>query len=340
MSNYRKRLVLFMTILVFGLVSSLGVCLAAEKTYTLRFNTVAGPNEAQTIAMRKFAEVVDKLSAGKIEVKVFHSGQLADQKTGILGVMRGSLEMTSDASASWFADLASYPEIGVLEVAYLYRDLDHMYRVLTGPIGRKYWESLAKRSGIRVLDVWYLGTRQLNLIKKVGVVRRPQDLKGIKLRMPNVEAWLDVGRALGANPTPLGFGEVYMALKTGTIDGQDNPLPTDFSAKFYEVTHYIVLTDHMLGYITPIINEKLWQEMPDKYRVYIKHAIQVARFNMNRIVLEQEASLLGKFQKDFGMEVVIPDKRAFMESAQKFYSQEKFNKRWGKGMYATIQGVD
>jgi len=337
MSNYRKRLFLITSIVILGLVFTLGISFAEEKSYTLRFNTVAGPNEPQTIAMRKFAEVVDNLSGGKIEVKVFHSGQLADQKTGILGVMRGSLEMTSDASASWFADLASYPEIGVLEVAYLYRDLDHMYRALMGPIGQKYWENLAKKSGIRVLDVWYLGTRELNLTKRAGVVRRPEDLKGIKLRMPNVEAWLDVGRALGGNPTPLGFGEVYMALKTGTVDGQDNPLPTDFSAKFYEVTHYIVLTDHMLGYITPIINEKLWQEMPEKYRVYIKHAIQVARFNMNQIVLEQEASLLGKFQKEFGMEVIIPDKKAFMEHAQAFYSQEKFNKRWGKGMYSKIQ---
>jgi tripartite ATP-independent transporter DctP family solute receptor len=337
MSNYKKRLVIITSIVVLGFVFGLGISLAEEKTYTLRFNTVAGPNEPQTIAMHKFGEVVGALSEGNIEVKVFHSGQLADQKTGILGVMKGSLEMTSDASASWFADLASYPEIGVLEVAYLYRDLDHMYRVLMGPIGQEYWENLAKKSGIRVLDVWYLGTRELNLTERAGVVRRPEDLKGIKLRMPNVEAWLDVGRALGANPTPLGFGEVYMALKTGTVDGQDNPLPTDFSAKFYEVTRYIVLTDHMLGYITPIISEKLWQEMPEKYRVYIKHAIQVARFNMNQIVYEQEASLLGKFQKEFGMEVIIPDKKAFMEHAQKFYSQEKFNKRWGEGMYSKIQ---
>jgi tripartite ATP-independent transporter DctP family solute receptor len=340
LSNCRNRWVFFIATLVFGLVSSAGACLAAERTYTLRFNTVAGPNESQTRAMRKFAEVVDKLSGGKIQAKVFHSGQLADQKTGILGIMRGSLEMTGDASASWFADLANYPEIGVLEAAYLYRDLDHMYRVLTGPIGRKYWDNLAERSGIRVLDVWYLGTRQLNLIKKAGVVRRPGDLKGIKLRMPNVEAWLDVGRALGTNPTPLGFGEVYMALKTGTIDGQDNPLPTVYSAKFYEVTQYIVLTDHMIGYVAPIISEKIWQEMPDKYRAYIQKAIQIARFHQNQIVLEQEAILLGKFVKEFGMEVVIADKKAFMENARRFYSQARFDRRWGKGMYARIQGAD
>jgi tripartite ATP-independent transporter DctP family solute receptor len=339
--NHRRTYFVFvlgLVTLAYGL--SLGISSAQEKTYTLRFNTVAAPTQPQVLAMNKFAEVVGKLSGGKIDAKVFHSGQLGDQKTGILGVMRGSLEMTTDASPSWFADLANYPGIGVLEVAYLYRDLDHMYRVLTGSLGQAYWNNLANRSGIRVLDIWYLGTRELNLTKKAGVVKKPEDLKGIKLRMPNVEAWLDVGRALGANPTPLGFGEVYMALKTGTIDGQDNPLPTDFSAKFYEVTHYIVLTDHMIGYITPIINEKLWQEMPDKYKVYIQKAMEVARSQMNQSVLEQEALLLGRFEKEFGMEVVIPDKKAFMDHAKTFYSQEKFDKRWGPGMYGKIQAID
>ena len=340
MHHFKRSAVFVLGVLRMPCLLTLGVCWSQDKTYTIRFNTVAAPTMPQTLAMNKFAEIADKLSGGKIQVKVFHSGQLGDQKTAILGVMRGSLEMASDASPSWFSDLANYPGIGVLEVAYLFRDLDHMYRVLTGPLGQGYWNHLAQRSGIRVLDMWYLGTRQLNLTKKAGPVKRPEDLKGMKLRMPNVEAWLDVGRALGANPAPLGFGEVYMALKTGTIDAQDNPLPTDFSAKFYEVTHYIVLTDHMIGYINPIINEKLWQEMPEKYRVYIQKAMEVARFSMNQTVLEQEALLLGRFEKEFGMEIVIPDKKAFMENAKRYYSQEKFDKRWGAGMYGRIQAID
>lgn len=330
--------IVIVCILAMGLLAL--ISFAEEETYTLRFNTVAGPNEPQTLAMQKFADVVGELSGGKIEVKVFHSGALGDQKTSLLNIMRGILEMSTDASPAWFAELCNYPEIGILELPYVFRDLDHLYRVLTGPIGQKRWDYLAETSGIRVIDVWYLGTRELNLTEKAGVVRRPEDLKGIILRMPGTEAWLDVGRALGAEPTPLGFGEVYMALKTGTIDGQDNPLPTDYSAKFCEVTHYIVLTDHMIGYVTPIINEKLWKEMPEKYRVYIKKAIQVARFYMNRIVLEQEAELLGIFVKDYGMEIIIPEKEAFMESAKKFYTQPRFNEIWGEGMYEKIQSSD
>lgn len=330
--------IVIVCILAMGLLAL--VSFAEEETYTLRFNTASAPSEPQTLGMQKFAEVVGELSGGKIVVKVFHSGALGDQKTSLLNVMRGTLEMSTDASPGWFAGLCNYPEIGILELPYAFRDLDHLYRVLTGPVGQKYWDYLAETCGIRVIDVWYTGTRQLNLTERAGVVRRPEDLKGIILRMPGTEAWLNIGRALGAEPTPLGFEEVYMALKTGTIGGQENPLPTDYAAKFCEVTHYIVLTDHMIGYVTPIINEKLWKEMPEIYRVYIKKAIQVARFYVNRIVLEQEVTLLGKFVKDYGMEIIIPDKEAFMESAKKFYTQPRFNKIWGEEMYEKIQSSD
>jgi tripartite ATP-independent transporter DctP family solute receptor len=330
------KLILAVTVicLIFGGVSSLS---AQDKYYTLRFNTTSGPESQLVAAMNKFAEIVGVLSAGKIRVQVAHSGLLGDQKTSLLGVMKGSLEMSCDGSPSWFADMANYPEIGALEVAYLYKDIDHLYRVLNGPIGQGFWDNLAEKSGIRVLDTWYFGTRELSLTQKAGPARTPADLRGKKLRWPNSEAWLDVGRAMGANPTPLGFGEVYMALKTGTIDGQDNPIPTSYEEKFLEVTKYVVLTDHMIGYINPVINDKLWQEMPTNYRVYIKKALEVARFNMNQAVLEQEATLLGQAQKEYGIEVIIPDKQAFMNSAQKYYTTPKFDAKYGKGMYAKIQ---
>jgi len=225
-------------------------------------------------------------------------------------------------------------------VAYLFRDIDHMYRVLMGPVGQQYWDTLAKKSGMRVLDVWYLGTRELSLTKKAGPVKTPSELKSLKVRWPNSEAWLDVGRALGANPTPMGFGEVYMALKTGTIDGQDNPIPTSYAEKFLEVTKYVVLTDHMLGYINPVINEKLWQELPDNLKVCVKKALEVARFYMNSRVSEEEATLLGKAVVEYGTEVVVPDKKAFMDNAKKYYADPKFTKKWGAGTYAKIQSLE
>jgi tripartite ATP-independent transporter DctP family solute receptor len=310
-----------------------------EPEYVLRYSTVASPETIQCKATNKFAEVLKKLSNGKIEVKVFHSGQLADQKTGLLGVMRGTLEMSA-GGPSWFAELADMPKLGVLNAAYIFKDVDHMYRVMKGPIVRKYYEELAQKSGMRVVGDWYQGTRQLNFIKKVGVVRTPQDLKGIKLRMPDNQTFMDMGRAIGATPTPMGFGDVYMALRTGAIDGQDNPLPTDLASKFVEVTKYIVLTDHSINTVTPVINEKLWKSMPVDYKTYIKKAFNVARAYNDNLILEQEASLLGKLKSEYDMEIIIPDKEAFMKYARKYYSAKRFDKLWGEGMYAKIQSTE
>ncbi|MDI3548300.1 MAG: TRAP-type transport system periplasmic protein [Halanaerobiales bacterium] len=331
--NKKVTIVLLSCLLVFAL--SLSV-LAEDKVYNLKFATAATPTQPQTKALMKFAEVIKELSNGKINVKVYHSGQLGDQKTMVLGTMRGDIDMC-DASPTWFSDLAPYPEISVLEAAYAYKNLNHLYQVVNGPIGKAYWEELRKRTGLVVLDTWYLGTRELNLKESVGEVRKPEDLKGVKLRMPGSEAWMDVGRALGAQPTPLGFNEVYMGLKTGTIEGQDNPLPTDYANKFYEVTHYIVLTDHQMTIINPTINEKVWNSMPENYKVYMKKALEVARNYNNMLVLEQEANLLSKFVNEFGMEVVIPDKEAFMKSAKEYY--KKNEDIWGEGVYEKIQNV-
>jgi tripartite ATP-independent transporter DctP family solute receptor len=309
----------------------------AESEYVLRFTTTSAPDAPAAKAMYKFADTVKTLSNGKIEVKVYHSGQLGDQKAGLLGVMRGTIEMSGDGGPSSLADIGGMPKLGVLSAAFIFRDVDHMYQVMNGPLVKKYQDELAQKSGIRVLDNWYLGTRQLNLVKKVGIVRTPQDLKGVKLRMPNSQAFMDMGRALGANPTPLGLGDVYMALRTGTIEGQDNPLPGDLAMKFVEVTKYIVLTDHSITCVNPTINEKLWKSMPGEYKIYIRKALEVARTYNNNLVLEEEAVLLGKFKSEYGMEVITPDKKAFMQYAKKYYSDKRFNQLWGKGMYAKIQ---
>ncbi|HUZ17197.1 MAG TPA: DctP family TRAP transporter solute-binding subunit [Spirochaetia bacterium] len=307
--------------------------------YTLKFATVAGPNDQQTLSMKFFAKVVNEISGGKIAVQVFPSGQLADQNTEILDVENGSIDMGDDASPSWFASVANYPEIGVLETAYLYSSLDEMYRVLLGPVGQQYWNTLEQKSGIKVLDVWYLGTRELDMVSKVGPITTPAQLKGVKLRMPNSEAWLDAGRALGANPTPLGFGEVYLGLKTGTIDGQDNPIPTDATQKFFEVTKYIILTNHMIGYVTPMINAKLWNSMSPQDQLYITTALHIARDFNNYQTLLNEQTLLAQAVKQNGIQVVIPDQKAFMDYAKAYYSQPKFDKMWGPGVYAKLQAL-
>lgn len=305
---------------------------AEDKTYTLKFNTVASPQQPEVKAMEVFATEVEKLSKGRIKVDVFHSGQLGNQQTQIIGTMRGSLDMA-------FTDpntMAQFDrKVGVLGAAYLFRDLDHLYKVMDGPIGQEYFNGMARRQGIRPLDVWYLGTRQLSLRDKP--VRTPEDMRGVKLRMPNSPLWIAMGKALGANPTPLGFNEVYLALKTGVVDGQDNPLPTNKAQKFYEVTKYITLTNHQLGMLWPSINEKLWQDLPEQYRTWMIKALHKARDYQNKLVLDEETALIGEFKTKYGITVITPDIGAFRRNARKAYAE--FEPEWGAGAYDRIQAV-
>ncbi len=320
---------ILVTVLALALLAT--ACAKKEEAFVLKFNTVAGPKQPQVRGLQIFAREVEKLSKGKIKVEIFHSGQLGNQQTQLTGVMRGTLDMTFTDPNS----LAQFDKrLGIFGAAYLFRDLDHMYRVMDGPVGKEYFDRLAAEQGVRPLGVWYLGTRQLNLRNKG--VRTPADMKGVKLRMPNSPQWIAMGRALGANPTPLGFGEVYLALKTGVVDGQDNPLPTNKAQKFYEVTKYIVLTSHQIGMVWPSINEKLWQEMPDEYKGWVMEALRQARLSQNTIVLAGEASLVKEFEDEHGMIIIRdPDREAFMRHALKSYKD--FEEDWGRGMYEKIQ---
>ena len=323
---------ILMTVLALALLAT--ACAKKEEEFVLRFNTVAGPKQPQVRGLQIFAQKVEELSKGKIKVEIFHSGQLGNQQTQLTGVMRGTLDMTFTDPNS----LAQFDKrLGIFGAAYLFRDLRHMYRVMEGPVGKEYFDRLAAEQGMRPLDVWYLGTRQLNLRNKG--VHSPLDMKGVKLRMPNSPQWIAMGRALGANPTPLGFGEVYLALKTGVVDGQDNPLPTDKAQKFYEVTKYIVLTSHQIGMVWPSINEGLWQKMPQQYRGWIIEALRQARISQNTIVLAGEERLVEEFEGVHGMIIIRdPDREAFMRHA--LLSYREFEDDWGRGMYEKIQGSE
>jgi TRAP-type C4-dicarboxylate transport system substrate-binding protein len=166
-------------------------------------------------------------------------------------------------------------------------------------------------------------------------------MKTVKMRVPNSPAWIAMGKALGANPTPMAFGEVYMGLKTGVVGAQDNPLPTDKSAKFYEVTKYIVLTDHVVDSVWPTINEKKWQSMTKQQQDWVVAALDKAREHCDNTNLENEKSILSFF-KEQGLTVVEnADKAAFAAYAKNYYQNEAkdISKDWDWKLYDDIQKI-
>jgi len=320
-----------LVVALFALFSIPQTALAATK---LTFANVSVPDDAHTKAMYAFKEELEKLTNGEITVDVFHSGQLFTQEGQNAAIRKGSLDMTY-LSASWLAEFM--PEMSMFAAAYIFKDYDHMTKTWNGEIGKELFEKVAQTQGMRPLGAFYLGTRELNLRDIGREVKTPADMQGIKLRMPNSPAWLFMGKVLGANPTPLSFTEVYMALKTGTIDGQDNPLPTDKNAKFYEVTKYIILTDHLIDSVFPTINEKKWQSLTPDQQEKIYQAVEKARQLCDQLNRDQEAELV-EFFKSEGMTVIVPDKAAFIEQAQKMYLENKeISGSWDMELYEKVQ---
>jgi len=303
---------------------------------TLTWSSISVPDDAHTKAMQVFKEEVERLSDGKITADLYIAGQLYTQEGELAACREGSLDIAY-FSASWLAEFVPY--LSMIGSVYTFSGFGHMDRVLNGEIGEAIFEDVAQKTGVRPLAAFYLGTRQLNLVEKVGEVRTPQDMKGVKLRTPASPAWIALGKALGGNPTPMSFGEVYMGLKTGAVEGQDNPLPTDKNAKFYEVTKYIVLTDHVVNSVWPSINEKRWQSFSDIEKLVISKAMAKARDFCAETNLKAESELVDFFRGEGLIVIEDPDKEAFAEYAKWSYQNESkdVSKDWDMDLYEKIQ---
>ncbi len=332
----KKSLVLLLVLLfAAGMLSAEGNKeAAAQQPIKLVFHAVSVPNDAHTKAMYEFEKVLENISGGRFDVEVHHSGALYTQEAETAAIRRGNLDMAY-LGPNWLAEYVPY--ISMFAAPYIFDSYEHMTQTFNGPIGQKISDDVAKEIGIRPLGAYYLGTRQINLRDIGREVRTPQDMRGVKLRMPGTPTWQFMGKALGANPTPLSFTEVYLALKTGTIDGQDNPLPTDKNAKFYEVTKYIILTDHFINPIMPTINEKKWQSFTDQEKQWVLQAVDSARKLCDTLNLEQEAELVEFFRNE-GLTVIEPNKAAFKEYAlQMVMGNKEMTGSWDMELFDQVQ---
>lgn len=306
----------------------------AQDKVTLRISTPAVPDDWHGKMWTVFKDSLDKSAPGEFDVQINLNAALFKQGTEPAAMARGNLEMSS-ISAFDIAKLV--PEFSVFTSGYIIRDPDHQQKVFNGPIGQELFKTVSEKMDVTPLATIYLGTRQVNL-RDVREVKTPADLKGIKLRMPSSKEWLFLGEALGASPTPLAFGEVYLGLKTGTIDGQDNPLPTVRAAKFYEVTKQIVMTSHLVDGIFIAISNKAWNAMNATQKQKVKAAADAASAYNNENRIKEEAQIVNFF-KEQGLQVTTPDVDAFRKSVQAAYLNSDYAKVWPKGILERINDV-
>ena len=300
----------------------------------LRISTPAVPEDWHGKMWTVFKESLDKSAPGEFDVQINLNGSLFKQGTEPAAMARGNLELAA-ISAQDIAKIL--PEYSIFTAGYLIRDPDHQQKVFNGPIGAEMYKAVAEKMDVQVLGIGYLGSRQVNL-REVRNVKTPADLKGVKLRMPGSKEWLFLGEALGATPTPLAFGEVYLGLKTGTVDGQDNPLPSVRAAKFYEVTKQIVLTSHLTDGIFIAISSKSYNAMNAAQKQKVNAATQAAIAFNNDNRVKEEAQLVDFFKKE-GLQVSTPDVEAFRKTVQAAYQNSDYAKVWPKGLVDRINAV-
>ena len=308
--------------------------LMAQTKIPLRISTPAVPDDWHAKMWTVFKESLDKAAPNQFDVQIHLNASLFKQGAEPAAMARGNLELTT-VSAFDMAKLV--PEFSIFTAGYIVRDPQHQQKVFNGPIGDELFKAVADKMEITVLSTAYLGTRQVNL-REARNVRTPADLKGIKLRMPGSKEWLFLGETLGATATPLAFGEVYMGLKTGTIDGQDNPLPTVRAAKFYEVTKQLVLTNHLVDSLFIAIASKTWNGMTAAQKQAVKAAAQAATSFNNDNRIKEEAQIIDFFKQQ-GLQVNTPDVEAFRKSVQDAYAKSDYAKVWTKGMLERINNT-
>jgi tripartite ATP-independent transporter DctP family solute receptor len=325
----KKLLIALLVLAVAG-----GAAFAQNKPVELVYTMTAVPTDAHAGAMQVFKQTVEKLSGGNIKVLTYDSASLFKQDQEVSAVRSGQADITATA-APWLTD--GSPWISMFTAGYIFKSYDHMTKVMNGDIGKAVFERVAKEQGIRPLGAEYLGTRQINLVADKAI-KTPADLKGVKLRMPNSDSWLFLGKALGANPTPISFSELYMALQTKTVDGQDNPLPTDKNAKFYEVTKSITITNHVVDSVWPAINEKKWQSLSDQQKGWVLEGVKAGIKYCDATNLKLESELV-EFFKNAGLKVYNADLDAFADYVLGQYLNSNYSKTWDMDLFNKVKAA-
>lgn len=303
---------------------------AEAQQRTLRVATLQSAAQPSHKGLVRLSELVAQRTNGALRVQVFGDGQLGTEQESIEGVQLGSIDMFMGSSGSIGRFL---PKLEALAHPYVFRDSNHLLAVARGPIGEDLDRELRQKTGIRLLDLgWVFGQRHLTT--KGTEVRKPADMARLKIRVQPTGIYLDTIRAMGGNPTPMDFKEVYTSLQTGVIDGQENPLNVIASRAFWEVQGYLMLTGHITQNQAVIINDRVFQSLNPAHQKILVAATREAGDYQNKVLADGEKEQLA-LVKSKGMKVVEPDIAAFRAATADVY--KKFEGQWGKGFFERIR---
>ncbi|MDR6538586.1 TRAP transporter substrate-binding protein DctP [Variovorax soli] len=301
----------------------------AQSPAKMRFSCAFTEQDLRADAYKAFAAAMKE----DFEFQPFWGNTLFKQGTELVALQRGNLEMANLAPQDISKQV---PAWSLLTSAYLFRDVAHLKKTFKSDVGREFVKMAREQLQIEVITPVYFGSRHVNL-KPDRQIKTPADLAGIKLRMPPGEFWQFLGESIGVNPTPVAFAEVYTALQTGAIDGQDNPLVLSKLMKFDEVTTQFVLTGHVVGYDVMTVSSKAWNMLKPEQQARFRAAAEKAIDDYTAKFEGQERDVVTALKAE-GKKVYTPDVNAFRAYAQKRYV-DKYGRDWPSGAIERINAL-
>jgi len=276
------------------------------------------------------AEEIKKRTNGKFDIQVFPASSLGKETDINQGLTLGTVDMI--ISGPSFA-ARSYPRIGVSYYPFIFRDADHLIAYSKSPVFQEMVEEFRKKTGIQISAYTYYGARHTTS-------NRPftdcAGMKGLKIRVPDVPAYMATPKACGANPTPIAFAEVYLALQNGTVEAQENPLTTIEAKKFYEVQKAIMLTGHIVDGLTTQIAPHVWSKLSDAEKKIFTDVTREAAQRATDKIKKREAELVDEFKKK-GLQIVQVNRQSFVDAVKKSTTPESLG--YTKGDYEKIVAI-
>ncbi|WP_251976315.1 TRAP transporter substrate-binding protein [Salinicola avicenniae] len=303
-TTWRRALVLAV-----GLTAGVAVS-GAQAAQTLVLGHGAAPGNPRSLAAEHMADLVEQYSEGDLTLRIQGSEQLGSDVQMLQQTQSGAIGLTANSQGS----LASIvPKANVFGLPFLFDSPQAAWEVVDGPVGDEV-EAQAEERGLKVLAWWDNGLRQFT--NNVRPIEKPADLAGLKMRTSQDAVTIDTLGELGANPTPMAFGELYVALKQGTVDGQENPVVNIMSSHLDEVQQYLSLSDYRYETTPVVIGMPTWQRLPEKDREALQRAAQESAEFQRQTLIEQTDELLAQIRESGAMEVNNVDAAAFREATQ------------------------
>lgn len=275
---------------------------------------MAAASHPMNTTLIEMSKQLEQKTGGRVKFDVFPEASIGGEREMIEGARIGTVDIVLATSAVTgnFA-----PKMKLFDLPFLFKDREHAIKVLDGPIGQQLLDSMTDK-GLVGLAFWENGFRNLTNSKRP--VNKPEDLKGLKIRTMENPIHMDAWKALGADPTPMSFAEVFTALQQGTVDGQENPLAIISTSRLYEVQKHLAMTKHNYSPMVLMVSKKVWDTFPDDIKAAFK---ELARSNaqVERNLLKQAEEKYMEDMKKAGMNITFPDTAPFQEKVKPIYDK-------------------